>query len=216
MKIKTPITKARLRTHFTYHFWKYLLAILASVFAWNLLYTTTAYRAPEDKRIDLYIQSATATEERAAAFLAPLWHTVVPDMETVSTVFLTGTSQDYYTSMQLSVYIMAGEGDIYMLSPDDFKSFAAQGAFLDLAPFIAEGRINVEGLDLSAGYVALVNDDGVAVGDKVLFGIPATLLNGFQAGMGLENSNLIIGVTTFNGNEENVIKFLDALIQAGR
>ena len=47
MKIKTPLTKQRLRTHFTYHLWKYLLAAALTVFCVNLLYTTTAYRSPE-------------------------------------------------------------------------------------------------------------------------------------------------------------------------
>ena len=38
MKIKTPLTKQRLRTHFTYHFWKYLLAAALTVFCVNILY----------------------------------------------------------------------------------------------------------------------------------------------------------------------------------
>ena len=52
MKIKTPLTKQRLRTHFTYHLWKYLLAAALTVFCVNLLYTTTAYRSPENLRIE--------------------------------------------------------------------------------------------------------------------------------------------------------------------
>ena len=45
MKIKTPLTKQRLRTHFTYHLWKYLLAAALTVFCVNLLYTTTGQNA---------------------------------------------------------------------------------------------------------------------------------------------------------------------------
>ena len=35
-------------------------------------------------------------------------------------------------------------------------------------------------------------------------------------GMGLDHRDLVIGVTTFNNNEENVIAFLNELIQSGR
>ena len=35
-------------------------------------------------------------------------------------------------------------------------------------------------------------------------------------GMGLDNRDLVIAVTTFSQNEENVIAFLTELIQSGR
>lgn len=215
MKIKTPITKDRLRTHFAYNFWKYLIAIIGSIFAWNLIYTTTAYRSPQDKRVDLYIQSSYVSEDSAKKFIDPIWKASVPDMETVSSVIL-ANSADYYSNMQLSVYIMAGEGDIYLLSTADFKSFASQGAFIDLAPYIENGQINVEGIDLSAGKVALVDDEGLPAGENIQFGIPAYMLSGY-ADLGLmDYSNIVMAVTTFNGNQENVLKFFDAFIQAGR
>lgn len=216
MKIKTPLTRARLRTHMTYHSWKYIIVLAGCIFGWNLLYTTTAYRSPEHLRVDMYIQSATVTEESVAGFAKPIWDECIPEMETVSSVIMTGSTDDYYTNMQLSVYMMAGEGDIYMLSTHDFKTYAAQEVFLNLQPFIDSGAINVDGIDLSAGYVAVVNEDGLPVGEKQLFGIPAYTLDGLAAGMNLKNSDIILGVTAYNGNEENVIKFFNGLIQAGR
>ena len=215
MKIKTPITKARLRTHIAYNFWKYLIAIVGSIFAWNLIYTTTAYRAPQEKRVDLYIQSTYVTEESTEKFIKPIWEASVPDMETVSSVILAG-SADYYSNMQLSVYIMAGEGDIYLLSTADFKNFASQGAFIDLSPYIESGQINVDGIDISAGRVALVDDEGLPVGENIQFGIPAYTLSGYTDMNMQDYGNIVMAVTTFNGNQENVLKFFDAFIQAGR
>ena len=215
MKIKTPITKTRLRTHFAYNFWKYLIAILGSIFAWNLIYTTTAYRAPQEKRVDLYIQSSYVSEESSKNFINPIWEASVPNMETVSSVIL-ASSADYYSNMQLSVYIMAGEGDIYLLSTQDFKNFASQGAFIDLAPYVESGQINVDGIDISAGKVALVDDEGLPVGENIQFGIPAYTLSGYTDMGMMDYSNIVMAVTTFNGNQENVLKFFDAFIQAGR
>lgn len=217
MKIKTPLTKQRLRTHFTYHLWKYLLAAALTVFCVNLLYTTTAYRSPENLRVDIYMQSTTATQEKVDAFMKDVWQRSVPDMETVNTILLTaGSTDDYYSNMQLSVYLMAGEGDLYALNTEDFKRFAAQGVFIDLTPYVESGALNVEGIDLSSGYVTLLDDDGNPTETKSLFGIPLYTLYGYMDGMGLDNRDLVIGVTTFNQNEENVIAFLNELIQSGK
>lgn len=216
MKIKTPVTRKKIRTHITYNFWKYILVIAAAIFGWDLLYSMTAYRSPADKRIDVYIQSPLVTEQRAEAFFQPIWEERVPDMEVVDSVILTSSTQDYYGSMQLTVYIMAQEGDIYLLSSSDFKTFASQGVFLDLQPAIDEGKLHVEGLDLSAGYVALVDDNGLPTGERQLFGIPASALGGIAEGLGMDTRDVVISVTSFSGNEENVLRFLDGMIQAGR
>lgn len=216
MKIRTPITKARLRNHFAYGSWKYLLIIVCSIFGWNLLYTTTAYRSPENLRVDVYLQSPTATEDKVDAFLKTIWDSTVPDMETVEAIIMNATSEDYYGSMQLSVYLMVGEGDIYILTSGDFKRYAAQGVFVELTPYIDAGVIDVSGLDLSAGYVTMTDDEGVPVGDMGLYGIPAYALYGYMDGMLLDNRDVVLGVTAYSGNEENVVKFFNGLIQAGR
>ena len=128
----------------------------------------------------------------------------------------TQLGDDYYSNMQLSVYLMAGEGDLYALSTEDFKRFAAQGVFIDLTPYVESGALNVEGIDLSSGYVTLLDDDGNPTETKSLFGIPLYTLYGYMDGMGLDNRDLVIAVTTFSQNEENVIAFLNELIQSGR
>ena len=216
MKIKTPLDRASLKTHFAYHFWIYILVIAASIFGWNLLYTMTAYRSPEDKRIDLYIQSSTVSQEKADAFLKPIWDATVPEMETVDTVILASNTQDYYSGMQMTVYIMAREGDMYLMNATDFKSYASQGAFVDLQPYIDAGRIDVSGIDLSAGFVALMDENGIPETDRHLFGIPLYSLYGYADGMGLDNRDMVLGVTAFSGNENNVITFLNGFLAAGR
>ena len=217
MKIKTPLNKDRLRTHMTYSSWKYIAVVIASIFGWNLLYTMTAYRSPEHLRIDVYIQSGTASQEVVNEFFKPVWDECVPDMETVESIILTSSaSEDAYANMQLSVYIMAGEGDIYMLKTEDFKNFASQGAFIDLTTYVENGMLNIDGIDTAAGYVATTNDEGVPTGEKQFFGIPAYALDGLKTGANIYNSDLIIGVTGFSNNEENTIKFLNGLIDAVR
>lgn len=217
MKIRTQLSKERIKTHFTYSSWKYIAVVLAAVFGWNLLYTMTAYRSPEHLRVDVYVQSGTAIDEVVEAFFKPVWDECVPDMETVDAVILTSSAaEDAYANMQLSVYIMAGEGDIYILNTADFKNYAAQGAFIDLTPYVENGMLNIDGIDTSAGYVATVDIDGIPTGEKQFFGIPAYTLDGMKSKAGIYNSDLVIAVTGFSHNEENVVKFLNGMIEASR
>ena len=54
MKLTFPITKERIRNHFAYAWWQYVLLICLAIFGWNLLYTTTRYRSPNDQRLERY------------------------------------------------------------------------------------------------------------------------------------------------------------------
>ena len=216
MKISTPINRVSLKNHWTYHFWIYLLVIAGSIFGWNIIYTMTAYRAPENKRIDFYIQSNTVTQESANAFIKPIWESTVPDMEEINPYILVSAQDDYYSNMQLTVYIMAQEGDIYMLHSADFKSFAAQGVFVDLQPYVDNGMLDVSGIDLSGGYIALVDDNGMPESERRLFGIPLYSLDGYMDELFLDNRDMLLGVTVFSGNEENTVKFLNEFLAKGR
>ena len=67
--MKTPVTRASLKQHLTYNWWKYLLLAALSFFLVDLLYTVTAYRSPADKRVELYIYGY-ANEEELNAYMA--------------------------------------------------------------------------------------------------------------------------------------------------
>lgn len=219
MRMKTPLTKEKVRNHFTYGSWKYLLLAALAVFGWSLIFTTTAYRSPQDKRIDLYAQTTTTTAENMDAFLEPIWREVTPEMEVVSSVALMNLD-DYSTSMQLTAYMAAGDGDIYFLTEQYFKSFAAAGSFLELDALVENGTIQVDGVDLSKGRVAVVTEydenDQPVTAEQHLYGIPLDEFYGFMSGMQLDNRGLYAAILVNNGNDENVIPFFNALLQAGR
>ncbi len=218
MKLSASFSMARVRHHFTYHFWKYAVLAAVSVFAWDLIYTQTEYRPPQDKRIDIYIQSAAAAQETVDSFMGEVWRKAVPDMERVNTVLLTTSSlTDMYAVMQLTAYLAAGEGDIYMLGREDFKRFAAQGAFLALDELIGSGRIDARGIALDPGRVTLQTGDEepgetAAPLETGLYGIPAEALRGFTDRMGIDSRGMFLSIAALNGNEDNVVAFLDALI----
>ena len=219
MRIKTPINKETIKNHMTYSSWKYLVMAACVIFGWSLIYTTTAYRSPQNKRVDVYIQSNTASAESIQAFLDPIWKETVPEMETVNGVAMS-TIDDYTTSMQLMTYMAAGEGDIYFLTEQYFKSFAGQGSFLALEDLVADGTIQADDVELSKGYVAYVEEydenDRPIKTSRHLYGIPLDSFYGFMGGMQLDNRGMYAVIIINNQNDENVIPFFNALLQAGR
>ena len=219
MRLKTPVNKSTVQNHLTYSFWKYLVMGVCVVMGWSLIYTTTAYRSPQNKRIDLYVQSSTTSSELINAFIDPVWKSTVPDMESVSSVVLMPLD-DYTTNMQLMAYMAAGDGDIYFCTEQTFKSYAAQGSFLELEELVADGSIQVDDVDLSKGYVAYVeqyDDSGKPISTtQHLYGIPLDNFYGFMSRMSLDNRNMYAVITVNNMNDENVIPFFNALLDAGR
>ena len=219
MRIKTPINKEKIRNHVTYHGWAYVLVAVVAALGWNLVYTVTAPRVPEEKRIDLYVLSGTTSNEIVDAFLKSLWEEYAPEMESVSSVVI-GAYDDYATPMQLSAYVAAGEGDIYFLTETYFKSLAGQGALLSLDDLVESGAIDVTDIDLTKGHVTYIsaydeNDAPIAT-DEHLYGIPLESLYGYMSGMQIDNRTLYAAIMVNNRNEENVIPFFDVLLQAGR
>ena len=219
MRIKTPINGETLKHHMTYGLWKYALMAACVVMGWSLIYTTTAYRSPQDKRIDVYILSNTASSELVEQFLEPVWKETVPEMEIVSGVVVS-LIDDYTTTMQLMTYMAAGEADIYFMNEQYFKSYASQGSFLELEDLVESGQIDPGDADLSKGYVAYVeeyDDQGRAVKTSChLYGIPLDSFYGFMGGMQLDNRGMYAVITVNNQNDENVIPFFSALLQAGQ
>ncbi|GHU69882.1 hypothetical protein AGMMS49992_01300 [Clostridia bacterium] len=212
--VRTPITKKRIRDHFTYSFWKYVLLVVVGVFGWNLIYSVTAYRPPKDKKVDVYICTS-AVESEATDRLAELARPQFPDMEALN--FLTialGSSDDYYANMQLSTYVGAQEGDVYLLPADRFQAYAQSGLFMPLDEWLADGVIDARGIEPGSGRMILRDSDtGAPIDGEVahVYGLPTESLYG-MFDQGIDNRGLWIGVTAYSGNPENAAKMVDWLI----
>ena len=211
MSIKTPLRKEKIKTHFTYGLWKYALLAILAVFGWNMIYTTTSYRPPEDKKVNFYVVSGSASYDVIAPRMKSIHEAIFPDMEEVSVVTLMG-GEDPNAVMQLSVYIMAGEGDVYLLPYADFYSYARQGAFMPLDEYAESGALNLRGIDVSAGYQTIDADGEDSLPERHLFGIPTYELNGFIENYWIDSRDMVLCVLYRNGNDENSVKLVDYLI----
>ncbi len=204
MSLKMPITKRIIRNHFHYGFWKYLLLAVIALFGWNLLYTTTRYRPPEDKKVEFIAEAASMNGLDVQTLADTIHAQVMPEMEEVTASSI--TYDDTYGDMQLIVWVSAGQGDVYLLSKDRFTSLTQEEALLDLSPYLADGTLQTDGIDLSRGYAK--NAD---TGARELLGIPADSLTGLAA-YGLRTSDGVLCVLARNGNDEYSIKFVNYLL----
>ena len=127
--MKTPVNGDTIRQHMTYSWWKYVITAVLVVFGVNLLYAVTTYRSPEDKKVLLYIYGY-GDETALRSYMSSVREEKMPDMEEMNALILTTDST--YGPMQLTTYIAASEGDVYILPRDHFISLASDGAFLEL------------------------------------------------------------------------------------
>ena len=199
--MRLPITKDRVRNHFHYAWWQYVLLVIVAVAGWNFLYTTTRYRSPENLKVEFYCEAAVDTQdlERIEALLESIRQTEMPDMEEV-----TYTSVGYdktYGDMQLTVWMAAGQGDVYLLSNEKYQSTA--DSMMDLTPYVENGTLNVEGIDLTRGYS--IHSE---TGERVLTGIPADSLTGLHD-YNLVGEGYTLSILEANGNDENSLKLLN-------
>lgn len=210
MNFHMPITKRKISHHFQYAIWMYLLLVALALFGWNLLYTTTRYQPPENMRVEFYAQTSVSNETLFNALADRIHQEVMPEMELVTAAPVT-ISDDYYGDMQLTVWISAAQGDIYLLAKDYYERYATSGAFLDLQPYVDGGQLDTGGLDLSGGYASVTDPEPGFEGSH-LYGIPADQLTGFSDYM-MTTEGMVLCVLYRNGNDEYSIKFLNYLLE---
>ena len=200
--MKTPINGRTLRQHLTYSWWKYALLIILGAFSVNLYYTVSAYRSPPEKKVEFYIYGV-GNEQALNAYMDNVHASEMPDMEEVTAILM--TTDGTYGPMQLTTYVAAGEGDLYLLPRDQFVSMASQGAWIPLEDNEELMAIfNEAGVSLQSGWRRDSSE-----GTTRLFGIPASALPGLSKYAYAENGYLCVLLT--GGNDENTLKFLKIL-----
>ena len=203
------ITKHRVKNHWTYSWWKYLLMVVCVVFGVNMFFTMTAYRSPEDKKVEIYLCSGWADAEKAQADMWPILMEIAPEQEEMFVANIDLVGQEYYTIMQFTTYVAAQQGDVMLLPRKEFLKYAsddAGGMYADLAPYIDSGLLDAEEIDLTG---CMLED---ASGKMGVFGIPADTLYGFTD-YSIDPADSVLVVTAYSGNEETCVKLVNELLK---
>lgn len=201
------ITKARLKNHWAYSWWKYLLMAVLVVLGVNVTFSVTAYRPAEDRKIEVYLCHGWADAEQFEADLWPALLEAAPDQEELTVMNIDLTGGDPYANMQFTTYTAAQQGDVCLLPRSEVKKLAgdeAWSAFADLTPYVESGRLDLGDVD----YVTYPGESG---GDGI-FGLPTDTLYGL-AQYGIDPANGVLVVMSFSGNEETAVQLLEIMIE---
>lgn len=208
---KNRITKRWLKNHVAYNWWKYLLLAAACVFSIDMLFTMTAYRAPEDKKVEVYILNDYVDAEAVRQEMAPLFFERCPDQEELMVLSINIGSDDMYARMQFTTYAAAKQGDVYMLPMGELQALTQDGpdVFVELTPYIESSVIDAEGIDLSRGMMR--KEDGMTG----IYAIPADTLYGLTQ-YSNDPAGSLLCLTSFGGNADHAAEVLNLMIELYR
>lgn len=206
--MKTPLNKEKIQNHITYSLWKYVLLSVIAVLGWNFIYSVTAYKAPEEKKI-IFGVYAYNNETSMNAYMENIRQELMPDMEEMCVNSI--MPDDTYGEMILSTRIAARDCDIYLLPRTQFQSYASQGAFMPLEEALPDLIADLEaaGVKLSRGYRASEELGG----EKHQYAIPCADLPGVGSMLQIDASDMYLCIFLETGNNDNVIKFFDQFVR---
>lgn len=206
------ITKKMVKNHWSYNWWKYLLLVFLCAAVVDVTFTMTAYRSPEEKKIEIYILNDYCNTSAMQAELEPLFFEAHPEQEELTILNINLTSDDMYAAMQFSTYAAAQQGDVCLMPLSEVQKLAADGAeyaFMDLTPYIESGVIDVQDIDLTAGRMKS------STGEEGIYAIPADSLYGLLA-YGNDPADSLLCIMDYNGNEETSAAVLNMMIELYR
>ena len=205
--MKTPLTRARLKRHLTYSGWKYALLAVLCVFGWNLYFTVTAYRPPEDKKLTVYLY---AYGDRAGleSWLEDTRRAGYPEQELFEVMQL--TPDDTNGVVVLSTHLFSGEGDIIVLPRDQFYTYARDGFFIPLErslPGLADA-LDAAGINADKGWRLLRDPEtDEMTEERHLYGLPVSALPIVNSAV-LSSTEYFAGIRVSCGNEETALSVL--------
>ena len=203
------ITKKWLKNHWTYNWWKYMLLACVCILGVNVLFTMTAYRSPEEKKIELYVCNGYVDQAVLDQQVSELFFARFPEQEEMTVMNINLAANDMYVQMQFTTYLAAQQGDVLLLPQSEVYKLSeggADNAFMDLTPYIENGVIDLNRL----GVQGLMLKD--SAGMEGIYAIPADTLYGlFELGNDPEKSYLCL--TGFSGNEDTAAAVISMLFE---
>lgn len=138
------LTKKRLNNHLSYDWWKYIAILVACIFLWSLLFTMTAPRLHNAKKMEIFFIVNGFSVENSDKLRNGLKEYLSDEF--VEIHFNNYTPNDSTTAQVLSARVGVKEGDIYVfpysqdLNGDVFGSYVDNSLFADFETIIAGAK----------------------------------------------------------------------------
>lgn len=234
----TRITKERVKNHWMYSSWKYLLMIVIFVAGWNLTYSITEYKPPRERRLEMYILSDSYNEDAINILEEELTPGFVPEgEETARANAVKGEKADPDSLEEFNIYTMSYggegdtygpqvlmtrlaslEGDVYMVNEETLAMFVSQELALPLDEYIDSGALDAQDWNLESvtrAETAGEDDDGnvIYTGARHVYAMPAQQLYGMLNESIIDNRGMYFVVMSYTDKPELCVELLNALTE---
>ncbi|NLJ41802.1 MAG: extracellular solute-binding protein [Clostridiales bacterium] len=204
------INKERLKNHIQYDWWKYIVAILATVLLWNLATTVLKPRIPDNKKIHIFFVGEFVDEEKSE-YLSNSILEDFPELLKVDIDFIPlggPGGLEYAGQQKLMVMLGSQTGDMFIMDKEDFNQIAQQGAFFPLDSFVNENKGLLDIKDLESYRLSVQDGDGEAH----YYGIPMDYLV-LPFITEYNTSDKAMGITAYSKNLSTALDVLEWMMK---
>ena len=201
--MKTPVTLARLKTHLTYSWWKYLLAIAFCALGMNLFFTMTQAKAREDQKIEWVIYGDMYNTSIFSVWMENQRAEYYPDQAEFVCNNISLAADSAGVQAFLVRVAVGGEGDLLIVPRASFESFAENGLFIDLN--------TLEGVPEAIAAQGINPESGRWKGPdeaQHIYGIPLSKMPVLNSWFVDPSQDYLLCVRVNNGNEAITTKML--------
>ncbi|MBR4710846.1 MAG: hypothetical protein IKP10_02360 [Clostridia bacterium] len=202
--MKTPLNSERLRQHFRYGWWKYAVALVLIVAGLNILFAITSPRPADNQKVELFVFGA-AREDVFNVYLEDVRAKQFPKQEQFTASVYTELNAG---QVGIGTRVMAGDGELFLLPEDLFRSYAQDGVLVALD----------EQPDVMAALreLGIPADSGRSIGwdDKThLYGVNVSAMPVMASWLIDRSKDQYLCIRINNGNDETALQLFTWLLR---
>lgn len=194
--MRTPLTAARLRQHFGYGWWKYVLALVLTLGLLNLFFAMTGPRVPDNQRVELFVYGA-ANEDIFNAYLEDVRVRKFPVQQQFTASVFTDLNEGMAA---MGTRVLAGDGELFLLTNEVYRSYAEQGVLVPLDDH-AEVITELRGLGISTDDARSQGPDGTLR----VYGINVRALPVMESWLYDRSQDHYLCIRVANGNDDTAL-----------
>lgn len=138
------ITRAKIIEHFRHDWYQYIITAVAAIVITSLVALMLAEKTPDENRIDIMMISSPCPSY-AFGYISDLMKTDESLAQYDEIEFYHMSKDNADRTMQLPQWLIAGEGDIFIVNQDNFRYLVEKGAIIALDDFISDGSLELPG-----------------------------------------------------------------------
>ncbi len=219
---KTRIAKGDWKDFFAYNKWMYLLIAVLAWMGTDILFSSTEYRAPDEKQVafqvvgqGVNVESRLAEVAQEALAAGQAFDETLEEVVFYSLEYDPDNDSDGYGGQKYMVMLGVGEGDIWVVKRSLMRSLVSQGYALPLEGYIATGVIDPGDVDLeSVTFHESEEAEDYDPDATHVYAIPTVNMNAMlEADINFNNLDAYMVLMVFSGNPDTSAVVMNDVIR---